>query len=51
MADGALEELRATIPAARSLPLFALLARRAAGRAILDYLDCARLAVEVSPCH
>jgi beta-ketoacyl synthase-like protein len=49
-AAGALEELRAGIPAARSLPLLELLARGRAGRALLDYQADARLAVEVSPC-
>ena len=36
--DAALEELRRSIPAARSLPLLALLASDAPGRAVLEYL-------------
>jgi hypothetical protein len=51
MADPALERLRSSIPAARSLPLLAQLARRAAGRVLIDYLDGACLALEVSACH
>ena len=50
MPEAALESLRLAIPAARSLPLLAHLARRAAGRVVLDYLDGRRLAVQVSPC-
>lgn len=52
--DGALETLRTAIPAARSLPLLALIAQQNAtqnnGRVVLDYLDDLRLAVEVNPC-
>jgi Beta-ketoacyl synthase, N-terminal domain len=51
MADAALEALRVSIPAARSLPLLAQLARRTSGRVIIDYLDGMRLAVQVNPCH
>ena len=47
--DEPLERLRRSIPAARSLPLLALLARRAAGTVVLDYLPHTRLAVEVNP--
>jgi Beta-ketoacyl synthase, N-terminal domain len=50
MPAAALESLRASIPAARSLPLLAHLARRTAGRVVLDYLDGRGLAVQVSPC-
>lgn len=46
-----LEGLRRAIPAARSLPLLALLARGGAGSAVLEYLDHARVAVTVSPCR
>jgi Beta-ketoacyl synthase, N-terminal domain len=42
-----LESLRASIPAARGLPLLERLAQRRAGTVVLDYLDTARLAVEV----
>jgi hypothetical protein len=47
MADATLEQLRQTIPAARSLPLLHLLAQGGAGRVVLDYLDDCRLAVTV----
>ena len=43
--------LRASIPAARSLPLLAQLARRAAARVVVDYLDRQRLALQVSACR
>jgi hypothetical protein len=42
-----LESLRASIPAARSLPLLERLAQRRGGAVVLDYLDTARLVVEV----
>jgi hypothetical protein len=42
-----LEALRLSIPAARSLPLLQRLAQARRGRIILDYLDTARLAVEL----
>jgi len=51
LADAALEALRASIPAARSLPLLGQLARQTSGRVVIDYLDGIRLAVQVSPCH
>jgi hypothetical protein len=50
VADPGLERLRASIPAARSLPLLGLLARATPGRVIIDYLEPRRLAVEVSAC-
>jgi hypothetical protein len=50
MPDAELESLRAAIPAARSLPLLALLARGGGGRVVLDYLDEQRVAVEVDAC-
>ena len=49
--DPSLESLRAAIPAARSLPLLRVLARRARGTAILEYLDVSRVAVQVEPCN
>ena len=49
--DAALETLRSSIPAARSLPLLAQLARRRCGRVLIEYLDGTGLAVEVSPCR
>jgi len=51
MTDAALETLRASIPAARSLPLLAQLARGASGRVVIEYLDNTGLAVEVRPCR
>ena len=51
MADPALERLRTSIPAARSLPLLAQLARAAPGRVLIDYLDGARVALQVSACR
>ena len=50
MPDPQLEALRGAIPAARSLPLLRLLAIGAPGRAILDYLDVSRAAVQIEPC-
>jgi hypothetical protein len=47
LSDPQLEALRTAVPAARSLPLLRLLARREMGRVILDYLGKRRLAVEV----
>lgn len=46
--DEALDAMRRRIPAARSLPLLALLARAQSGRAVLEYLDGLALAVEVT---
>jgi len=46
-----LEALRASIPAARGLPLLELLAKEGAGRTIIEYLGPARVAVQVEPCH
>jgi Beta-ketoacyl synthase, N-terminal domain len=51
MMDPQFETLRRAIPAARSLPLLRLLAMQSPGRAILDYLDVARLAVRFEPCR
>jgi hypothetical protein len=45
-----LESLRLSIPAARSLPLLRHLARGDSGRTTLDYLDVARLIVDIEPC-
>jgi hypothetical protein len=47
IANAELESLRRSIPAARSLPLLERLAQRRGGTVVLDYLDSARLAVEV----
>jgi hypothetical protein len=50
LTDPALEALRATIPAARCLPLLRRLALGEAGCAVLEYLDASRAAVWVGPC-
>jgi len=49
MDDEALEHLRGTIPAARSLPLLALLARGIPGRVVIEYLDGFPLEAQVRP--
>ena len=49
MADARLEALRATIPAARSLPLLSKLARQESGSVVIDYLEAQRIGIEVSP--
>ena len=51
MSDSQLETMRSSIPAARSLPLLAKLARRETGRVVLDYLENQHIAIEVSECH
>jgi hypothetical protein len=48
MPDARLEGLRSSIPAARSLPLLARIARHSLGTVVLDYLDKQHLAVEVA---
>jgi hypothetical protein len=50
MQDPALESLRASIPAARSLPLLYQLAVRKPGVVNIEYLDGRCIAVEVDPC-
>lgn len=47
MSDAALESLRQSIPAARSLPLLECLAKGRTGSLVIDYLDGCSLAVEV----
>lgn len=51
MPDAQLEALRVAIPAARSLPLLAKLARRESGSVVIDYLETQRIALEVSECR
>ena len=46
----ALENLRQGIPAARGLPLLTAIAQGHAQHVILDYLEPAQLAVDISPC-
>ena len=48
MHDAGLESLRRAIPAARALPLFALLAKDKPGHAMIEYLDSRALDVQVS---
>ena len=50
LSDPALEALRCSCPAARSLPLLRLLAQRGSGSAILEYLDVSQLEVRIEPC-
>lgn len=50
LSDPVLEQLRQSIPAARSLPLLHAIANRMPAKLVLDYLDDTRLAVEVTPC-
>jgi hypothetical protein len=50
LAESALESLRQSIPAARCLPLLRQLALGQSGRAVLEYLDVARVRVDVEPC-
>jgi hypothetical protein len=51
MADPALECLRLSTPAARSLPLLRTLARGDSARIVIDYLEDIRLDVDVKPCN
>jgi hypothetical protein len=51
LADAALERVRASIPAARSLPLLCVLAKNGSASMTLDYLDPVRLAVKVEACR
>ncbi len=47
MQQSALEQMRHDIPAARSLPLLALLAQRRSGTVVVDYLESLSLTIEV----
>jgi Beta-ketoacyl synthase, N-terminal domain len=49
--DPPIEALRASIPAARGLPILRRLARREPGHAVIDYLEGLRVTVEVSACR
>ena len=49
LTDAVLERLRASIPAARALPLLQSFARGTRGPVVLDYLDDLALRVEVRP--
>jgi len=50
MEDAALESLRTSIPAARSLPLLQAVASGERARSVIDYLDKTVLIVNVMPC-
>jgi len=50
LTDLELERLRASIPAARCLPLLKRLALREQGRSVLEYLDESNIIVQVDPC-
>jgi hypothetical protein len=45
-----LEQLRTSIPAARSLPLLLALAQKRSGRVVLDYLTPMQIAIDITPC-
>ena len=49
MAQPTLEQLRGSVPAARSLPVLQALARGEASESVVDYLDNLQLAVQVTP--
>jgi hypothetical protein len=51
MREPQLESLRASIPAARGLPLLETLALQKKGRTIIEYLDIARAGVQIEPCR
>jgi hypothetical protein len=51
MEEPQLEALRRTIPAARSLPLLARLARRATAPVVIDYLEPSSLVLSLEPCR
>lgn len=51
LSEPGLEALRASLPAARSLPLLRLLARREPGEVVIDYVGEQRVAVEVRECR
>lgn len=50
LSDAALEQLRTSVPAARSLPLLRALARSDAAAVVIDYLPDLSLRVEAIPC-
>ena len=51
LSEPQLEALRVALPAARSLPLLRLLARREPGEVVLDYIGGQRVAVEIAECR
>lgn len=50
LSDHALEQIRASIPAARGLPLLRAIANNESAAVVIDYLDTTRLSIEVEPC-
>jgi hypothetical protein len=51
MRDAGLEALRACVPAARSLPLLAALAKAERCQTVIDYLDALSLTLSIEPCR
>jgi hypothetical protein len=51
LADRHLEELRTSIPAARSLPLLRRLAMCEQGRTVLEYLNVSSMIIRIDPCN
>jgi hypothetical protein len=51
MHEPQLEALRASIPAARGLPLLEMLALQGTGRTIIEYLDITRAGVRIESCR
>lgn len=50
LSDAALENVRRSIPAARSLPLLQHIVQGRSGQVVLDYLPPLQLAMDVQPC-
>ena len=50
VADAGLEVLRASVPAARCLPLLVALAQNSTGIVVLEYGESAHLTVRIAPC-
>lgn len=48
--DGSLEQLRRSLPSARSLPLLTMLARGRKGNIVLEYLGPLHVGVRLTPC-
>jgi hypothetical protein len=51
MEQPALEVLRSAIPAARSLPFLARLARGGTADSVIDYLEPSNLLLSIAPCR
>lgn len=50
MSNAELEQLRTSIPSARSLPLLQVLAQKRSVRVVLDYLPPLQIAIDITPC-